>query len=452
VSTIPSAPEAPYQRNTYAIAAAVGASNLADSFWNPFLPLFIIEVGAKDGADALLWIAVATSIQGVMRLIAGPIWGVLADRVGRKAMFLRALFLTGFCITMIAGISEFWHLAVIYGLLGIFSGYNPASVALTSVSVPESQIGRSLGVVTSAQYLGQTIGPVVGSVFLLFLDYRATIVLASLFPILAGVVMVFAVPNDRPRAQASSAEHAQKAAPLEPFVLTFQLGLVILLYFALFSLSQLLRLLSPVALDEIASSNVESTIGLTFTVGGLASAISLIALAPRFYRAGHYQRVLVVSSLLSAISMLVLAAATNVPLYIVGFAFFSLVHASMMPAANTLIAANVTRSRRGTAFGLAASASALAFMVGPLGAALFASQSISLGFIALAAILVALAVILSITLKEPIGEGSGFNEELIESAKALKMSVFALRADLCMTCMVRGALQLVTSLLGLRHD
>ena len=100
---------------------------------------------------------------------------------------------------LIAGISELWHLAVIYGLLGVFSGYNPASVALTSVSVPEDQIGRSLSVVTSAQYLGQTVGPVVGSLFLLFLDYRATIVLASMFPIVAATVMLFVVPNDRPR-------------------------------------------------------------------------------------------------------------------------------------------------------------------------------------------------------------------------------------------------------------
>ena len=63
-----------------------------------------------------------------------------------------------------------------------------------------------------------------------------------------------------------------KAAPLEPFNFTFQLGLAILLYFILFSISQLIRLLSPVAIDEIATANVESTIGLTFTVGGLASA------------------------------------------------------------------------------------------------------------------------------------------------------------------------------------
>jgi DHA1 family multidrug resistance protein-like MFS transporter len=390
-----------YRRTTFAIAAAVGASNLADSFWIPFLPLFMEEVGAKDGADALFWIALATSIQGVMRLIAGPLWGILADHVGRKAMFLRALYLTGACMTLVAGIGELWHLAVVYALFGVFSGYNPASVALTSVSVPDDQIGRSLGIVTSAQYLGQTVGPAVGAIFLLFLDYRATIVLASLFPMVAATVMLVVVPNDRPRTQREAGSPALNAAPLEPFRFTFQLGLAILLYFVLFSISQLIRLLSPVAIDGIATSNVESTIGLTFTLGGLASAFSLIVLAPRFYRTGQLQKALVVSSGLNALSMLVLAAATSVPFYVVGFALFSLIHASMLPAANTLIAGNVTRERRGTAFGLASSATALAFMVGPFGAALFASRSIELGFIGLSVVLFCLGLLLFMALREP---------------------------------------------------
>lgn len=390
-----------HRRATFAIAGAVGASNLADNFWSPFLPLFVIQVGARDGADALFWIAVATAVQGVARLIAGPLWGLLADRVGRKAMFLRALFLTGFGIALIAGISELWQLAVVYGLLGVFSGYNPASVALTSVSVPDQQIGRSLSIVTSAQYLGQTLGPVIGSLFILALDYRGTILLASLFPIASGVAMVFLVPNDRPRVRQPAEAAGSAPAPLPPFRLTFQLGLAILLYFVLFAISQLMRLVSPVAINEITASNVESTIGLTFTVGGLASAISLIVLAPRFYRAGRLRSALVVSSGCNALSMLLLAASGTVPLYICGYAMYSLVHASMLPAANTLIAGNVTRERRGTAFGLASAASAFAFMVGPFGAALFAAQSIALGFILLAGVMVALGSLLFAALREP---------------------------------------------------
>ena len=51
----------------------------------------MLQIGASDEADALFWIAVATTVQGVGRLVSGPIWGVLADRFGRKDMLLRCL-------------------------------------------------------------------------------------------------------------------------------------------------------------------------------------------------------------------------------------------------------------------------------------------------------------------------------------------------------------------------
>jgi MFS family permease len=100
--------------------------------------------------------------------------------------------------------------------------------------------------------------------------------------------------------------------------------------------------------------------------------------------------------------MVLLSFATTVPWYIVSYALFSLVHASMLPAANTLIAGNVSRERRGTAFGLAGSASAVAFMVGPFGAALFARNSIAAGFLVLSAVLFALGFLLFVALKEPV--------------------------------------------------
>jgi MFS family permease len=142
-------------------------------------------------------------------------------------------------------------------------------------------------------------------------------------------------------------------------------------------------------------------VGLTFTAGGLASAISLMFLAPMFFKAGHLQRALVVTSVLSGLAMLSLAVATTVPLYVTGFALFSLVQAAMIPASNTLIAGNAPRSRRGTAFGFASSAQAISFMIGPFSATLFASLSLALGFMTLAGVLFGLAVILLLFMREP---------------------------------------------------
>ena len=77
---------------------------------------------------------------------------------------------------------------------------------------------------------------------------------------------------------------------------------------------------------------------------------------------------------------------------------------AMTPSTNTLIAANVTRARRGTAFCVAGSAQALASFCGPAAAAVFAAVSLGMGFVLLAAILLALGLLLFRALREPVYE------------------------------------------------
>ena len=43
-------------------------ATLAATMWFPFLPLFLQEVGAKGEADALFWVAVGMTAQGIGRL------------------------------------------------------------------------------------------------------------------------------------------------------------------------------------------------------------------------------------------------------------------------------------------------------------------------------------------------------------------------------------------------
>jgi MFS family permease len=96
-----------------------------------------------------------------------------------------------------------------------------------------------------------------------------------------------------------------------------------------------------------------------------------------------------------------LACAGIIPLYILGFLTIFFVISSMVPALNTLIAANVNRSRRGTAFGVAGTMQALAFAVGPLSGAAFAAVSLHLGFGVVAILFLALGFTLFTSVREP---------------------------------------------------
>src|SRR5690606_27695454 len=172
-----------------------GIASFAMNFWIPFLPLYMIDLGATSDANALFWVGVATSVQGVGRLVTGPVWGILSDRYGRRLMFIRALGFASVTTAIVALATEPWHIAVALACQGIFSGFGPAAVALTSVTVPDVRLNASLGLVTGAQYLGNTLGPAVGSILAIALGMRGGIVAAGIMPALAALMVLLLVPK-----------------------------------------------------------------------------------------------------------------------------------------------------------------------------------------------------------------------------------------------------------------
>lgn len=388
----------------YMVATAVGVTSMSFNVWWPFLPLYALKIGASSDAEALFWMACATTTQGIARLVSGPVWGVLSDRVGRKAMFLRALFLS----TLVGATAAFaqapWMLSISLGLAGLFSGFNPAAIALVSVSVPESKLNRSLSLLAGAQYIGTMVGPAVGAVLALGLDYRAVILVTSVVPMISGVFVLFMVPTDRvvltPTQRADS-----KKKQLEPFHMSFQFLLAILMYFTIFALNQLTRIITPVALRAIEGhADVAGQSGIAFSLAGLVSAVGVLAVAPVLYKTGRMAPALAASCVLGATGFIVMATAGTSILYIGGFLMVAIVLSAMTPSTNTLIAANVTRSRRGTAFGIAGSAQALASFAGPAAAAVFAAVSLGLGFVVLSVLLLALGLLIFRALREPVYE------------------------------------------------
>jgi len=391
--------------STLTIALGAGLASLSMNFWIPFLPLYMLHLGAASDPEALFWVGVATTGQGVARLVSGPIWGVLSDRVGRKFMFIRALYFASGTTAIAALATEPWHVAVAFACQGLFSGFIPAAVALTSVTAPESKLSQSLGLVTGAQYLGNTIGPAIGSGLALAFGLRGAIIGSAIMPALAATLVLFTVPRDRVGSAAGAAGQGKGSAePVPPIraIITTQLLLALFFYFFLFAMTQLVRLLTPVAMADLAGgSQGTAAVGLAFTVAGFASVIGVLVLARRLLVPGRYRAMLVAGCSVSALAHVLLAFAGSIPLFVAWFTMISLVQGAMLPASNTLIAASVPRTRRGTAFGLAGSAQALAFMVGPMSAAAFASISMTGGLLLLGLLFVLVALLVLVAFREP---------------------------------------------------
>jgi len=374
------------------------------NFWTPFLPIYMLELGAGSEARALFWSAIAMSSNGVFRMVGGPIWGVLSDRYGRKPMYVRALFgaTVTTCIALFA--REPWHVSAAMACQGFASGFIPAAVALTSVSVPQSKLTSGLGTVQGAQYAGNMVGPAVGALLAGALGMRGGILIAALLPALGGLLVLLRVPRD---ITAPRALPALNAVPVgrwrslgELLGVQFVLGLG--LYFAIFVMAQLVRTAAPVALGQIEGTEAATgASGIAFTAAGVASVVGALGLARYAGRTGWVRLSLTLLLALGAAAYVLLGLADSTLLFIAWFSLISFTQGAMMPAANTIIAASVPRERRGTAFGIASSVQAMSFIIGPMGATLFAALSFRWGFISLGAALAATALTAFLFLREP---------------------------------------------------
>jgi DHA1 family multidrug resistance protein-like MFS transporter len=391
-------PEDEGRRSTLIIAAAAGVTGMSFNVWYPFMPLYALELGAKSDADAVAWVALAITMQGVARLASSALWGVLSDRWGRKLMLLRALYLASITFMFAAAAQAPWHLAIATACQGLFSGFIPASVALTSVLVPDHRLNRSLSTITGAQHLGTTTGPAVGALLALLFSFRTTIIVASVVPLFTATAVLLWVPRDRVTRRHDA---AGQRVELEPFKWTRQFALGVGALFSVYAMNELIRLSTPIALKALKDGADAATVsGITFSLGGLVSAMSVLLLAPIVFAPGRVGKAFGGACVFGAMGFLLLALTDSVVLYIAGFLMVALVVSALVPAINTHIASSVTRSRRGTGFGIAATAQSFSFAIGPAGAAFFAAVSLHLGFAVLAGLFVGLGVVMFSAIRE----------------------------------------------------
>ncbi|MGH7397446.1 MAG: MFS transporter, partial [Candidatus Rokuibacteriota bacterium] len=119
-----------WERNVWALALVVFIAFVGFQFFSPFLPLYVIELGVTDPPRVALWSGVLTAVTPAIAGLLGPLWGRLADRVGRKMMMIRSL--AGFVIIVAAMglVTSVTQLLILRVLQGVIAGFSVFAMAL----------------------------------------------------------------------------------------------------------------------------------------------------------------------------------------------------------------------------------------------------------------------------------------------------------------------------------
>ena len=162
----------------------------------PFLPLYIDALGSSSGLSTELLAGVVISMQGITMMIAAPIWGVVADRFGRKKMILRAMLGGAVVLALMAFAQNAEQLILLRGVQGIISGTVSANNALIAAATPRERIGFAMGTLQVGLWGGVAVGPLLGGVLADLFGYSIPFLITAVLVLVGGLIISFGIRED----------------------------------------------------------------------------------------------------------------------------------------------------------------------------------------------------------------------------------------------------------------
>lgn len=145
---------------------------LANSSISPILTLFIRELSGNVSNIAFVSGMIA-AVPGIAALISAPRLGRLGDRIGTARILIAALLFTTGLFAVMAWVNTPLQLGILRFLLGFTDGaLMPAVQALLLKYSSDQVTGRIFGYNQSFMYLGNVVGPLLGSGISAMMGFR----------------------------------------------------------------------------------------------------------------------------------------------------------------------------------------------------------------------------------------------------------------------------------------
>src|SRR5487761_1940073 len=103
-------PAVSWRRNLLFVWVGVFVGLVGANFVFPFMPFYIQKLGISDTGQVSFYSGLSEGATGLSLTLTAPLWGAIADRFGRRPMFLRALLGAGILIGLMGIVINVWQL------------------------------------------------------------------------------------------------------------------------------------------------------------------------------------------------------------------------------------------------------------------------------------------------------------------------------------------------------
>lgn len=329
--------------------------NRAGSMVLAFLVLYLTKSSGLPAGRA----AFVLLVYGFGAVVAGPLSGLLSDRVGPVRVMRASLFLSGGMLLAYPFARSYAAVLASTAVLAVVTeAFRPASMTLIGDTVLPAQRKAAFALYRLAINLGMSIGPALGG-FLATVSFRYLFVVDGVTSLAAGAVLVGSgLAAASHRREPGKTFFAWPRAHLDGQFVYFLAALfpVTLVFF---------QHLSAMALWVVRDHGLpESTFGLLFSINTLLIVLIEVPLNAATAHWPH-RRTLVLGAILSGTGFGAMAFASNVWSFAATVVVWTFGEMFTFPAAAAYVADISPPERRGEYSGLFAMSSSLSFALGP---------------------------------------------------------------------------------------
>lgn len=348
------------RRNVFILAFILLVVMLGFGIIIPIMPFYVERLGAGGTELGLLVASYA-----IMRLIFGPIWGGLSDRLGRKPILMVGIFGYGITMVLFGLATKLWMLFVFRSLSGILSSAtSPTTMAYIGDSTPEKERGSGMGILGAAVGIGTIIGPGLGGL-LGGESLAVPFFIAGGMSFLSLLLVWFFLPESLPvQARRQAGQRKRFTARDLWQALLSPTGILLAMAFLVsYALTSFYSIFGLYALAKFNSG--PQAVGTIMMVVGLVSAIAQGLLAGPFTRRWGEASVIKASLLATALGFVGISLGSTFATFLVAIGFFTLATALLTPAVTALTSRRATLEQ-GITMGLSNSFMSLGRIAGPL--------------------------------------------------------------------------------------
>ena len=358
-----------WRRTLYSLWLAMFFVFLEWTFGMTFVPVFLQEDIGLTFKQAQSWTGLLMALPSLAMFVSTPLWGTYSDRIGRK----RVVIISVICTSLLRAAWYWAHSPWTLLWLGIAAGVLGAGVvvgqAIVASVAPRERMGEAMGTLQTSMTVGFLIGPVVGQACAGLIGPRPTFLIQAVFAVIGATLVWLAVEERFERPEQT--EHVSFARAvtrdLRPLVGNRQLqALWVMSFVVFFGFSAMWPIMTyfvqyiGIPIDKVAAYSAY----VMFVTGSL-----MTVMAPVWGKLGDrigHRRILIGTT---AACGLVLIPHALIRTYAQFFALRVVATApgaGIQPTTAALVAGTMPRSQYGGAYGVLASARALAGSVGPI--------------------------------------------------------------------------------------